>query len=51
MRIFAGLKQWWLRFRCPEEFLCDYCKYDHDTACKRSQRPNALKCPDYQPRK
>ena len=46
----ARIKEWWIRFRCPTEFLCDNCRYDHDSACARPQRPNAIKCPDYQPR-
>ena len=44
------VRQWWLRLRCPTEFLCDHCKYDHPSACSRPQRPNAVKCPDYRPR-
>lgn len=44
------LKQWWLRVTCPTEFLCDNCRYDHGTVCKRPQRPNAVKCPDYRPK-
>ena len=44
------LKHWWLRFRCPTEFLCDNCMYDHDSACSRLQRPNAIRCPDYRPK-
>ena len=28
-------------------FLCDTCKYDFGSACKRPERPNATKCPDY----
>lgn len=44
------LRQWWLRLRCPTEFLCDNCQYDHPNACRRPQRPNAVKCPDYKPR-
>lgn len=44
------LRQWWLRVRCPTEFLCDNCVYDHPSACTRPQRPNAIKCPDYRPR-
>ncbi len=50
---FASLEKfraWWLRFRCPTEFLCDHCKYDHNSACHRPQRPNAIKCPDYRPK-
>jgi hypothetical protein len=45
-----ALRQWWLRARCPTEFLCDNCRYDHPSACHRPQRPNAVKCPDYTPR-
>ncbi|HDP34872.1 MAG TPA: hypothetical protein ENN29_07155 [Candidatus Hydrogenedentes bacterium] len=44
------LRQWWLRQKCPTEFLCDNCKYDHPSACHRPERPNAIKCPDYRPR-
>lgn len=29
------------------EFLCDTCRYDHGNACKRPERPNATRCPDY----
>ena len=28
-------------------YLCDTCKYDYGNVCKRPERPNALKCPDY----
>ena len=44
------LRQWWLRLRCPTEFLCDNCRYDHPSACSHPERPNAVKCPDYRPR-
>lgn len=44
------LREWWLRTRCPTEFLCDHCLYDHPSACTRPERPNAVKCPDYKPR-
>ncbi len=27
--------------------LCDTCKYDYGSACKRPERPNATRCPDY----
>ncbi len=30
--------------------LCDTCKYDYQTACRRPERPNAMKCPDYKRR-
>ncbi len=48
--LLISLRQWWLRVRCPTEFLCDNCMYDHPSACTRSQRPNAIKCPDYKPK-
>jgi len=46
------LRQWWLRVKCPTEFLCDNCKNDYRSACLRSQAayPNATKCPDYEAR-
>lgn len=50
MSLLTALKDWWIRFRCPTEFLCDNCKYDHPSACRHSARPNAVKCPDYVPR-
>jgi len=31
--------------------LCDSCKYDYGGACKRPERPNAYRCPDYRPRR
>ncbi|MFC1601764.1 hypothetical protein ACFL34_05390 [Candidatus Sumerlaeota bacterium] len=41
----------WLWFKRTvlgiEEFLCDTCRYDYDTACHRPERPNAISCPDY----
>ena len=30
--------------------LCDTCKYDYQSACRRPERPNAMKCPDYKRR-
>jgi hypothetical protein len=30
-----------------KRYLCDSCKWDYGNACKRPERPNALKCPDY----
>lgn len=33
-----------------ENFLCDSCKYDWGDACRRQERPNAIKCPDYKRR-
>jgi hypothetical protein len=43
-----ALRAWWIRLRCPTEFLCDNCRFDHGGACKRPERPNATKCPDYE---
>jgi hypothetical protein len=34
-------------FGRERKFLCDTCKYDYGTACRRPERPNAVKCPDY----
>ena len=33
-----------------KRYLCDTCKYDYGNVCKRPERPNALKCPDYKRR-
>jgi len=44
------LRAWWLRMRCPTEFLCDNCRYDHPSTCSHRQRPNATRCPDYRPK-
>lgn len=30
--------------------LCDRCKFDYGDACRRPERPNALKCPDFKRR-
>ncbi len=27
--------------------LCDDCRYDYGNVCKRPERPNALRCPDF----
>ena len=31
-------------------YLCDHCKWDYGDACSRPERPNAVRCPDYQRR-
>lgn len=49
MSLKEKLRRWWLRVKCPSEFLCDNCRYDYDGACNRPERPNAIKCPDYKP--
>lgn len=30
--------------------LCDRCKWDYGDACRRPERPNAVKCPDFKRR-
>jgi hypothetical protein len=50
MRWMDRLRQWWLRLRCPTEFLCDNCRYDYSNACRQSARPNAVKCSGYMPK-
>jgi hypothetical protein len=30
--------------------LCDSCRYDYGNVCKRPERPNAYRCPDYKSR-
>ncbi|HUT23210.1 MAG TPA: hypothetical protein VM492_02580 [Sumerlaeia bacterium] len=32
------------------KFLCDDCHYDYGHACRRPERPNARRCPDYKRR-
>jgi hypothetical protein len=34
-------------FGIEKRLLCDTCKYDFGSACKRPERPNATSCPDY----
>jgi hypothetical protein len=30
--------------------LCDTCRYDYGGACRRPERPNAYRCPEYKAR-
>jgi len=30
--------------------LCDRCKFDYGDVCKRPERPNARRCPDFEQR-
>ena len=43
------LKRWLqsLFFHSTGEFLCDRCRLDYPSACRRPERPNAKTCPDY----
>jgi hypothetical protein len=34
----------------PAAPLCDSCRWDYGSACKRPERPNATRCPDYEKR-
>ncbi len=44
-----NLRDWLRRLFAlgPARPLCDSCKWDYGAACKRPERPNAFKCPDY----
>ncbi len=33
------------------KYLCDSCRFDYRDACRRPERPNAIDCPDYRPRR
>jgi hypothetical protein len=35
------------RYKKNTKFLCDSCKYNDARYCSKSERPNAIKCPDY----
>ncbi len=50
MKLLDTIRHWWLQRRCPTEFLCDNCRYDHPSACAHRARPNAVRCPDYKPK-
>lgn len=39
-----------IRFRLTGRFLCDSCRYDYGSVCRRPERPNAVCCPDYRRR-
>ena len=34
----------------PSRPLCDRCKWDYGDACRRPERPNARRCPDFEQR-
>lgn len=48
--IIQRLNGWWQRLQAPGKFLCDSCRYDYGDVCKRPERPNATRCPDYRRR-
>ena len=47
----SGIGRWlvsWLRSLVPRiRPLCDSCRYDYGNVCRRPERPNAMRCPDY----
>jgi hypothetical protein len=45
-----GLHQRMEQFRAPGKFLCDSCRYDYGKSCRRPERPNVAKCPEYRRR-
>jgi hypothetical protein len=49
--VLARLGRWlaqFLRSLAPgQRPLCDSCRYDYGNVCKRPERPNAMRCPDY----
>lgn len=44
------LRAWYYRLITGRRFLCDACRYDYGSACKRPERPNATVCPDFKRR-
>jgi hypothetical protein len=50
MRLWRRFWQWLLDALGVADILCDTCRYDHATACRRPQRPNARRCLDYRRR-
>ena len=50
LRVMATLNGWWQRRIAPGRFLCDSCRYDYGDVCRRPERPNATRCPEYRRR-
>lgn len=42
--------QRWQQMNAPGKFLCDSCRYDYGSSCRRTARPNAVKCEEYRRR-
>ena len=49
-RLMGRIRGWWVATRAPGRFLCDSCRFDYGDVCRRSERPNAIRCDDYRPR-
>ncbi len=44
------LTRWWRRVMTRlglAPILCDTCRYDHPSACRNRERPNATECGEY----
>jgi hypothetical protein len=52
MAFLDALKAFWRRLLAlgPGAPLCDRCKWDYGDVCKRPERPNARRCPDFHER-
>ena len=53
MKLTARVRTLWQRVKGllgVAGILCDRCKYDYSHACRRPERPNATRCPDYKRR-
>jgi hypothetical protein len=51
MSVLRRIQLWVKRVLLGEDaYLCDSCRYDHPTACRNSERPNATKCKEFKPR-
>jgi len=46
LRLFSRLRGFFRRLIGAGP-LCDNCRYDYGSVCKRPERPNAYECPDY----
>jgi hypothetical protein len=52
MGFLDALRAFWRRLLAlgPGAPLCDRCKWDYGDVCKRPERPNARRCPDFEQR-
>lgn len=50
MNRWQALKQRITLLFSGNKFLCDMCRYNYGNACWRPERPNAVRCPDFQRR-
>jgi len=50
LSLLQRFRLWLAKILRSGEMLCDSCRYDHPSACRNPQRPNATRCKDYRPR-